>query len=225
MDLFASNPHARHPEHLGTKANEFAESYRSTAERVFAEVHANSERASARSRANADKNAHPCAFQKGDLVLYRRLQPAPGESKHLWRPYDGPFRVLEVVSPHAVRIDINAPRRESLMHHDRLLLYRGVEECNEPVESEATQFVQGTARADCESSTASEDSLSHQVQCAESRQQYQSASSENDRPSNRDPPVSLLPTTATESSSGQPCPAHRPRRAQRLPRRLLAQYK
>lgn len=225
MDLFASNPHARHPEHFGTQANEFAESYRSIAERVFADVHDNSERASARSRANADKNAHPCAFRKGDLVFYRRLQPAPGESKHLWRPYDGPFRVLDVVSPHAVRLDMNAPRRESLMHHDRLLLYRGVEECDTPVESEATQGEQGNARADCEIATASGDSVTHRAPSAELRPQYQSASSGNDRPSHRDPPVSLFPTTATESSSDQPGPAHRPRRAQRQPRRLLAQYK
>ena len=75
-----------------------------------------------RQKSQYDKKQAGSVFQIGDLVwLYNPVKKTNRGSRKLYRPWQGPFKIIEIVNEVTYRVQqVSRPHRKSVVHFDRL---------------------------------------------------------------------------------------------------------
>ena len=98
----------------------YAATLRAETENAYHIVRTRMQRVQKRTKDYYDKNVTGSVFERGDRVRVYLPCTSKGQTRKLWRPWTGPYRVVKKISDVVYRVQLEGGRKRKVVHFNRL---------------------------------------------------------------------------------------------------------
>ena len=98
----------------------YAATLRAKTENAYHIVRTRMQRVQKRTKDYYDKNVTGSVFERGDRVRVYQPCTSKGQTRKLWRPWTGPYRVVKKISDVVYRVQLEGGRKRKVVHFNRL---------------------------------------------------------------------------------------------------------